>query len=55
MRDLMEREQRAREYSQRVRERRKIRATWIITAIEVCLLVYSIVLAVAICKGGDPL
>lgn len=51
MRDLMEREQRAREYSLRVRERRKIRATWALTVIEVFLLGMSILLMVDTVRG----
>lgn len=48
---LAQREFRAREYSSRVQERRKIRATWILTAIEVCLLAVSVLLMVAVYVG----
>jgi uncharacterized membrane protein YidH (DUF202 family) len=48
---MMQREFRAREYSSRVEERRKIRATWIITAIELVLLSVSVLLLVATYVG----
>jgi nitrogen fixation/metabolism regulation signal transduction histidine kinase len=46
--NLMQREFRAREYSNRVKERRQIRATWILTAIEVVMLALAVVLMVAV-------
>ena len=49
---MSERDLRALEYSRRVRERRKIKATWVLTVIEIILVVYSICLAVAIHLGG---
>ena len=48
---MMQRELRAMEYSNRVKERRKIRATWILTAIEVCMLAVSALLMVAVYAG----
>lgn len=48
---MMQRELRALEYSGRVKERRRIRATWVLTAIEVCMLAVSVLLMVAVYAG----
>lgn len=48
----MERELRAIEYRSRVRERRRIRATWVLTAIEVCMLVCAVLLGISVVRGG---
>ena len=52
---MEDRESRALSYINNVHERRKLRATWIITGIEIVMLAYSILLAVAIYKGGGTL
>lgn len=46
---------RALSYTARVRECRTRRAAWVLTVIEIILVVYSICLAVAIHTGGGPL
>ena len=48
---MMERMRRAIEYSFRVKGRRAIRATWILIAIETCLLVLAIVLMVGVAEA----